>query len=139
MHGTSGLNNPWHHLRKMSSWVGNPGRPPYVILRGSAGLKKEDDVLNNGLAGDSIDEVFGHFSQGAEDPSPGPSSETLSEGDKKLLIDTVSIKAPYNHHDLYLDLCLRYLEVLSKSKLDIDRTNVIEHKVNMKSEDPIHI
>ena len=27
MHGTCGLNNPWHHLRKMSSWVGNPGRP----------------------------------------------------------------------------------------------------------------
>ena len=24
----------------MSSWVGNPGRPPYVIPRGSAGLKK---------------------------------------------------------------------------------------------------
>ena len=39
--------NPWHHLRKMSSWVGNPGRPPYVIPRGSAGLKKKeryDDV-----------------------------------------------------------------------------------------------
>ena len=24
----------------MSSWVGNPGRSPYVIPRGSAGLKK---------------------------------------------------------------------------------------------------
>ena len=41
MHGTCGLNNPWHYLRKMSSWVGNPGRPPYVITRGSAGLKKQ--------------------------------------------------------------------------------------------------
>ena len=39
VHGTCGLNNPWHHLRKMSSWVENPGRPPYVIPRGSAGLK----------------------------------------------------------------------------------------------------
>ena len=29
----------------MSSWVGNPGRPPYVIPRGSAGLKKKTDVL----------------------------------------------------------------------------------------------
>ena len=42
VHGTCGLINPWHHLRKMSSWVGNPGRPPYVIPRGSAGLKKGD-------------------------------------------------------------------------------------------------
>ena len=40
VHGTCGLNNPWHHLRKMSSWVENPGRPPYVIPRGSAVLKK---------------------------------------------------------------------------------------------------
>ena len=39
-HGFCGLNNPWHHLWKMSSWVGNPGRPPYVIPHGSARLKK---------------------------------------------------------------------------------------------------
>ena len=44
VHGTCGLNNPWHHLRKMSSWVGNPGRPPYVIPCGSAGLKKSPFV-----------------------------------------------------------------------------------------------
>ena len=41
MHGTCGLINPWRHLQKMSSWVGNPGRPPYVISCGSAGLKKK--------------------------------------------------------------------------------------------------
>ena len=40
VHGTCDLINPWHHLRKMSSWVGNPGRPPYVIPHGSAGFKK---------------------------------------------------------------------------------------------------
>ena len=47
MHGTSGLKNPWHHLRKMSSWVGNPSRPPYVIPRWSAGCKK-------GVVGESV-------------------------------------------------------------------------------------
>ena len=31
----------------MSSWVGNPGRPPYVIPRGSAGLKKKSDIGKN--------------------------------------------------------------------------------------------
>ena len=30
----------------MSSWIGNPGRPPYVIPRGSAGLKKEKSHLS---------------------------------------------------------------------------------------------
>ena len=27
VHKTCGLNNPWHHLRKMSSWVGIPVDP----------------------------------------------------------------------------------------------------------------
>ena len=45
VHGTCGLINPWHHLRKMSSWVGNPGRPPYVIPCVSAGLKKNSKSI----------------------------------------------------------------------------------------------
>ena len=47
VHGTCGLINPWHHLQKMSSWVGIPGRPPYVIPRGSAGLKKKAGMRNH--------------------------------------------------------------------------------------------
>ena len=47
VHGTFGLINPWHHLRKMSSWIGNPGRPPYVIPRGSAGLKKNIQIIKS--------------------------------------------------------------------------------------------
>ena len=31
----------------MSSWVGNPGRPPYVIPPGSAGLKKSTPPPNS--------------------------------------------------------------------------------------------
>ena len=38
MHGTCGLNNPWH--RTCRQWVGISNRPPSVIPRGSAGLKK---------------------------------------------------------------------------------------------------
>ena len=52
--GTCGLINPWHHVRKMSTWVGNPSRPPYVIPRGSVGLKKnvniESKVTFGGIA-----------------------------------------------------------------------------------------
>ena len=40
-HRTSGLNNPWRHLQKMLSWVGNHARPPYVNPRGSVGGKKQ--------------------------------------------------------------------------------------------------
>ena len=41
VHGTCGQKNSRHHLRKMSSWVGNPRRPLYVTPRGSAGRKKK--------------------------------------------------------------------------------------------------
>ena len=56
----------------------------------------EDDVLKSGLVGKSTDEVFGHFSREPKDPTHGPLSEALSEEDRKPLIGTVSIKAPYN-------------------------------------------
>ena len=52
------------------------------------------------------------------------------------MLATVSIKAPYTHHYQYWDLCLRYHDVF---KFDIGLTDVIEHKVTMKSEDPFHI
>ena len=83
--------------------------------------------------------MFGHFSREPADPTPSSSSIPLSEEDRKFMLDTVSIKAPYTHHDQYWDLCLRYHDVFSKSIFDIGGTDVIEHKVTMKSEDPIHI
>ena len=55
----------------------------------------EDNVLEKGLAGDSIDTVFGHFSREPEDPTPGSSSIPLSEEERKFMLETVSIKAPY--------------------------------------------
>ena len=69
----------------------------------------EDSVLEKGLAGDSIDAVFGHFSREPEDPTPGSSSVPLSEEDRKFMLETVSIKAPYTYNDQYWDLCLKYL------------------------------
>ena len=76
-----------------------------------------DDVLKKGLASKSIDEVFGHFSREPADPAPGPSSIPQSEEDRKFMLDTVSIKAPYTHHDQYWDLCLRYHDCFQSPSL----------------------
>ena len=51
----------------------------------------EDNILEKGLACDSIDAVFGHFSREPEDPAPGSSSVPLSEEDRKFMLETVSI------------------------------------------------
>ena len=63
----------------------------------------KEDILKQGLAGESIDEVFGHFFREPADPTPGPSSIPISEEDRKFMLETVSIKAPYTHHDQYWD------------------------------------
>ena len=56
MHGTCGLNNPWHRTcGRCHNWVGIPGRPPHVIPRGSAGLKKKYLKLYN---------LVGHYYRG---------------------------------------------------------------------------
>ena len=52
--------------------------------------------------------IFAHFSWEPADPTPGPASDPLSDEVRKLIIDSVTIKAHYNHHDQYLDLCLCY-------------------------------
>ena len=51
----------------------------------------------------------------------------------------LSIKAPLAFYDKYVDLCFKYHDVFSKSKFDIGRSDVIEHKVNLRSEEPIHV
>ena len=49
------------------------------------------------------------------------------------------IKAPPDIQQRYVDLLIMYHDTCSKLKFDIGRTNVIEHKVVLNSEDPIHI
>ena len=45
----------------------------------------EEDILKNGLSGESLDEVFGHFSREPADPTPGPSSIPISEEDRNCV------------------------------------------------------
>ena len=49
------------------------------------------------------------------------------------------IKAPPNIQQKYVDLLIKYHDTCSKSKFDIDGTNVNDHKVVLNNKDPIHI
>ena len=49
------------------------------------------------------------------------------------------INAPEEYKDRYRALTLNYHDVCSKSKFDIGRTDVIEHKIVLNTENPIHI
>ena len=93
----------------------------------------------HGISEAQIDEVFSDFSREPVNPHVGASRKPLSEDEKKMLLEGLVIKAPPEIQQKYVDLLIMYHDTCSKSKFDIGRTNVIEHKVVLNNEDPIHI
>ena len=65
--------------------------------------------------------------------------QKLSDEDRKFLEDNLIINAPEEYKDRYRALIMDYRHVCSKSKFDIGRTDVIEHKVVLNTGNPIHI
>ena len=84
-----------------------------------------------------IDEVFPDFLREPKDPKVGPSVVPLSEEERRFLSENLSISAPMEF--LHQQLIFDYHDVCSKSKFDIGRTDVLEHKVVLNSQDPIHV
>ena len=73
------------------------------------------------------------------EPVRGLSSDVLTTEGRKFMEDNLRINASQDVFHRYKDLCLKYHDVFSKSKFDLGRTDVVEHKVTLKSEDPIHV
>jgi len=88
---------------------------------------------------ESIDAIFSDFSREPKEPYTGPAREPLTDKDRQFIEDNLKIKAPTDFYERYKDLCYKYHDVFSKSKFDLGWTDVVEHKVNMKNEDPIHV
>ena len=97
------------------------------------------DQVEKGLSEDAIDAVFSDFSREPSEPERGLSSDILTTEGRKFMEDNLRINAPQDVFHRYKDLCLKYHDVFSKSKFDLGRTDVVEHKVTLKSEDPIHV
>ena len=53
-------------------------------------------------------------------------------------MEHLNVSAPVEWRNKYIDLVMKYHDVCSKVKFDLGRTDVVEHKVAMKSEEPIH-
>ena len=83
----------------------------------------------HGIPEARLDEVFSDFSREPKDPKVGPSGVPLSEEERRFLSENLSIKAPMEFFHRYQQLIFDYHDVCSKSKFDIGRTNIIEHKV----------
>ena len=95
-------------------------------------------MVEHGLPEVRIDEVFSDFSREPKDPIPGASLQKQSDDDRKFQDGNFIINVPDEYKDIYQALNLDYHDVCSKSKFDIGRTDVIEHKVVLNTENPIH-
>ena len=107
-----------------------------------------EDIMEHDLPEAWIDEhglpeawidIFSDLSREAKDPKVGPSASPLSEEERRFLSEIVDIKAPLEILHRYQQLIFDYHDVRSKSKFDIERTDVIEHKVVLNSWDQIYV
>ncbi len=88
---------------------------------------------------ETINSIFGEIGRDPEEPKRGQTA-AISDEDRKNLEMKIEpmIKAPKEWKQRYLDLIMRYHDVVSKDKFDLGKTDVIKHKIVMKDDVPIH-
>lgn len=89
------------------------------------------------LTEEFIESMFGDIGKEPKEPTAGKTKD-IKEDDKKELIAKFKIEATGEWRQKYIDLLLRYHDTISRSKFDLGWTDVIQHKINMQHEIPIH-
>ena len=84
-----------------------------------------------------IASIFGQIGIDPKPPKHGLITK-LNETDRTKLVERIRLEAPAEWKQQYLDLILRYHDVLSRNKFDLGWTEVIQHRINMKDQTPIH-
>ena len=83
--------------------------------------------------------IVSQFENEPPDPVRGSVKNSLLAEDKAALLEKLVIKAPPEFFEKYKSLLLDYHDVCSKSSFDLGFTDVVQHKVSLTSEDPIHV
>jgi transposase InsO family protein len=122
--------------------VTNPTDQPVFLKRSQVigffhPLSRED--LEKGKSEEEIDAIFSDFTKEPKEPIRGPCATEMSEEEMNFMAKNLNIKAPLEYYQKYVDLCVKYHDVFSKSKFDLGHSDVVQHKINMKCEDPIHV
>ena len=85
-----------------------------------------------------IHSFFGDF--GTEPPEPKKGElQPATEAEREYLLSKMHIKAPSEWRQRYIDLMLRYHDTMSKNKFDLGWSDVVKHKIRMKTEEPIFV
>ena len=86
----------------------------------------------------TIAEIFDNPGGEPEEPPRGELTAPTPE-ESAFLDETLNIKAPEPWAATYRQLIHRYHDVVSKGKFDLGWTDVVEHKIDLTDEDPVHI
>lgn len=87
---------------------------------------------------ETISAVFGDIGHDPPQPSAAPAT-ALNVKDRQALIDKLHIEAPAEWRQRYIDLIMRYHDVVSKDKYDLGHASVIKHSIRMRDKEPVHV
>ena len=73
-----------------------------------------------------------------EEPPRGAITEPTRE-ELAFLHEHINIQAPDLWATTYREMLYRYHDVISKGKFDLGWTDVVEHKIELSDDDPVHI
>lgn len=108
------------------AFMKNPESHDTEIIEGN------EQFIHSMLAGDKENE------NDFKEPEKGCINK-LSDKEKKEFMSKLHCKSPSEWQQRYVDLIMRYNDVFSKDKFDLGWTNVMEHKVHMKNENPVYV
>jgi hypothetical protein len=99
------------------------------VFEADGGIHKLND--------ESVNTIFGNIGKVPKDPKwdEGP---TLEQKEKKVLKERLQVLTEEPWRQQYVDLMLRYHDVLSKDKFDLGCADVIEHSIVMEDKQRVH-
>ena len=83
-------------------------------------------------------EIFRNPAGEPEEPPRGAIQEPTKE-ELTFLDESINIQAPDPWATTYREMLYRYHDVISKGKFDLGWTDVVEHKIDLTDDDPVHI
>jgi hypothetical protein len=99
------------------------------VFEADGGIHKLND--------ESVNTIFGNIGKVPDDPKWG-GGPPLEPKEKKVLKERLQVLTEEPWRQQYLDLVLRYHDILSKDKFDLGCGDVIEHSIVMEDERPVH-
>ena len=108
-------------------------------LMGFADPVLESWIIEHGNVEGQVAGRVSQFENESYEPVRGPVRNSLSAEDKEALLEKLVIKAPPEFFEKYKNLLLDYHNVCLKLSFDVGVTDVVQHKVSLTSEDPIHV